>query len=78
MLFKLQNISKAFDEKVLFEGVSFGLAKGDRVALVAKNGAGKSTIFKKLSKIISCDEIRQRRIIFFFLLLFDPQVLFVH
>ena len=25
----VENISKAFDEKVLFEGVSFGLAKGD-------------------------------------------------
>ena len=44
----VENISKAFDERVLFEGVSFGLSKGDRVALVAKNGAGKSTIFKML------------------------------
>jgi len=52
----VENISKAFDEKVLFEGVSFGLAKGDRVALVAKNGAGKSTIFKMLMGQILHDD----------------------
>ncbi|MFM7021820.1 MAG: ABC-F family ATP-binding cassette domain-containing protein [Flavobacteriales bacterium] len=52
----VENISKAFDERVLFEGVSFGLEKGDRVALVAKNGAGKSTLFKILMGKILHDE----------------------
>ncbi|MFZ9954886.1 MAG: ABC-F family ATP-binding cassette domain-containing protein [Flavobacteriales bacterium] len=52
----VENISKAFDERVLFEGVSFGLSKGDRVALVAKNGAGKSTIFKMLMGEILHDD----------------------
>lgn len=52
----VENISKAFDERVLFEGVSFGLSKGDRVALIAKNGAGKSTIFKILMGQILHDE----------------------
>ena len=43
-----ENISKSYGEKVLFENISFGLSKGDKVALVANNGTGKSTLLRIL------------------------------
>ena len=42
----VDNISKAYGEKTLFTDVSFGLNKGDKVALIANNGAGKSTLLR--------------------------------
>lgn len=42
----IENISKSFGIKILFEGVTFGIDKGDKIALVAKNGTGKSTLLK--------------------------------
>ena len=42
----VENISKAFGEKVLFEGLNFGLNYGDKVALVANNGSGKTSMLK--------------------------------
>ncbi len=44
----IENISKSFGEKILFENVSFGLNKGEKAALVAKNGFGKSTLLSIL------------------------------
>lgn len=44
-----ENISKTYGEKTLFANISFGLHKGDKVALVANNGAGKSTLLKILT-----------------------------
>lgn len=43
-----ENISKAFGEQVLFKGLTFGLAKGDRTALIARNGTGKTTLLRIL------------------------------
>lgn len=42
----IENIAKSFGIKVLFEEVTFGIDKGDKIALVAKNGTGKSTLLK--------------------------------
>lgn len=44
----IDNISKAFSDKLLFEGISFGIEKGEKTALVAANGTGKSTMMKIL------------------------------
>jgi len=44
-----EGISKSYGEKVLFSNISFGLNKGDKVALVANNGTGKSTLLKILT-----------------------------
>lgn len=46
--FSAENISKAFGEQVLFSGLTFGLAKGDRTALIARNGTGKTTLLRIL------------------------------
>jgi len=45
----VENISKNYGEKVLFEKISFGLDKGQKIALVAKNGSGKSTLLNCLT-----------------------------
>ena len=42
----VENISKSFGERVLFEGLSFGLSYGDKVALIANNGTGKTSMLK--------------------------------
>lgn len=41
---QVDNLSKRFGEQLLFENISFGIAKGQKVALIAKNGMGKSTL----------------------------------
>lgn len=40
----VENISKSFGARTLFENVSFGINKDQKIAFVAKNGTGKSTI----------------------------------
>ncbi|MEX2463018.1 MAG: ABC-F family ATP-binding cassette domain-containing protein, partial [Balneolaceae bacterium] len=42
----VENLSKSFGLKPLFEGITFGISKGDKTALVAQNGTGKSTLLK--------------------------------
>lgn len=44
----VENISKSFGDKVLFENLSFGISKGDKTALIAVNGAGKTTLMRML------------------------------
>lgn len=43
---ELENVSKSYGEKVLFNNVSLPINKGNKVALVAKNGTGKSTLLR--------------------------------
>ncbi len=42
----VENLSKTYGIKQLFDNISFGLNKGDKVGLIAKNGTGKSTLLK--------------------------------
>lgn len=42
----VENLSKSFGERKLFQSISFGLDQGQKVALVGINGAGKSTLMK--------------------------------
>ncbi|MBA3828603.1 MAG: ABC-F family ATP-binding cassette domain-containing protein [Taibaiella sp.] len=44
-----ENIGKSFGIKPLFEGISFHISEGDKIALIAKNGTGKSTLLRILS-----------------------------
>ena len=41
---QVENLTKSFGDKVLFEHISFGIAEGQRVALIARNGTGKTTL----------------------------------
>jgi len=51
-----ENLSKHYGELILFENISFGLNQGDKVALIAKNGAGKSSLLKILAGKDTPDE----------------------
>lgn len=54
-LLDVQNISKAFGAHVLFENISFSIAEGQHVGLIAKNGTGKSTLLSLISGKESVD-----------------------
>ncbi len=49
-MLNIHNLSISFGGEYLFEEISFRLSAGDRVGLIGKNGAGKSTMLKILSK----------------------------
>ena len=51
----VQNLTKSFGAHVLFQDISFSVAEGQRVGLVAQNGTGKSTLMSILTGKESCD-----------------------
>lgn len=44
-----ENLGKKYGLKLLFEDLTFGISKGDKTALIAQNGVGKSTLLKILA-----------------------------
>lgn len=54
----VQHLSKSYGIQTLFEGVNFGVDQGQKVALVARNGAGKTTILRALAGVESADSGR--------------------
>ena len=55
-ILQVEGLTKSFGDLVLLENVSFGLAEGQRVGLIAKNGTGKSTLLNILSGREGYDE----------------------
>ena len=49
-LLTVEGISKAYGERVIVEPLSFGVSKGQKIALIAKNGSGKTTILKIIAQ----------------------------
>jgi ATP-binding cassette subfamily F protein uup len=45
----IENISKSYGDQLLFEGIGFGLERGDKAALIARNGTGKTTLLRILA-----------------------------
>lgn len=45
----IQNLTKSFGAQVLFQDISFSVAEGQKIGLVAKNGTGKSTLLSILT-----------------------------
>ena len=57
----VEKISKSFGEKTIFSDVTFGIDKGQKIALVAKNGTGKTTL---LNCLIGKDSTDDGRVVF--------------
>ena len=52
----VENLSKTYGEKLLFHDITFGLEKGQKSALIAKNGTGKSTLLNIIAGLEQPDE----------------------
>ena len=46
---EISNISKSYGPKVLFENIGFNINEGDKIALIAPNGTGKTSLMKILA-----------------------------
>lgn len=51
-IIKVSNLTKSYDNKVIVCNASFSIGRGDKVALLGENGAGKSTILKIITRSI--------------------------
>ncbi len=55
-LLSVENLSKSYGERLLFDHISFGLERGQKTALVARNGTGKSTLLNIIAGLEQPDE----------------------
>ena len=55
-LLTIENMSKSFTDKVLFDKVSLGINEGDRIGVIGINGTGKSTLLKIIAGLEEPDE----------------------
>lgn len=46
---QIENLTKSFGDLVLFNSISFGIAEGQKIGLIAKNGSGKTTLLNIIS-----------------------------
>ena len=53
---QVENLTKTYGELVLFEDISFSIMKDQKVAIIAKNGIGKTTLLNIINDIESADE----------------------
>ena len=55
-ILNVEQLSKSFGMKQLFDQISFGMASGDHIGLIGVNGTGKSTLLKIISGLESADQ----------------------
>jgi ATP-binding cassette subfamily F protein uup len=51
----VENISKSYGERILFKDISFGINKDQKIAFIAKNGSGKTTIMNMINGLDETD-----------------------
>jgi len=51
----VEELSKSFDDNILFSDISFDIKKGERIAIIGNNGTGKTTMLKIINGIIPAD-----------------------
>ncbi len=54
----VENLTKSFGDRVIFKDLTFGIDQGDKVAIVAKNGNGKTTLLRCLMSLETIDSGR--------------------
>ena len=54
----VENLTKSFGDRVIFKDMTFGIDQGDKVAIVAKNGNGKTTLLRCLMNLETIDSGR--------------------
>ena len=55
----LENVTKTYGDKILFRDVNLQIGRGQKVALVAKNGTGKTTLLRVIAGLEGGDRRRQ-------------------
>ena len=59
---QVDNLTKSFGDLVLFENISFGIAEGQRVGLIAKNGTGKTTLLNVIAGKEGYEDVYKRQL----------------
>ena len=54
-LFRLEDVSFAYDDRPILKSIDLDIKKGEKIAIVGKNGAGKSTLAKAISSFIQTE-----------------------
>jgi len=55
MVLEIRNLSKSFGGLKVIDDLSFGVARGERLALIGPNGAGKTTVFNLITGVYPAD-----------------------
>ena len=53
---QIENLTKSYGDRILFDSITFGVNEGDKIGVIAKNGTGKSTLLKIISGKESPDD----------------------
>lgn len=52
---QIENLTKSYGDRMLFEDITFGVNEGDKIGIIAKNGTGKSTLLRIIAGMESPD-----------------------
>jgi len=52
---QIENLTKSYGDRLLFSDVTFGINRGDKIGLIAKNGTGKTTMLRIIAGLESAD-----------------------